>query len=378
MNVFLMYGGESHEHEISKLSAKFVCKSLLDAGHTVYLCGVDKKGQWFLQLPVLKKAIQDKTLYEGEMLSLYVPQDVQEAGTLCLFTIPSLGIWHNTYNPQKLPIDIVFPLIHGHCGEDGTLQHIFDVAKIPYVGCDAIASMCCINKYLTKEILRKNNIPVLTDMLVLSSEVLHQNDKIVENIAHTCITSLGTDSIIVKPTDNGSSFGISVAKNSKELKKALIYCAGYGKNILVEPCLQKKREIEVSVIGNNSSNIKSFSPGEIVVHEGNFYDYTLKYHSNGNQISLHVPVELEEDMIRTICEYAEKAYLSLGCQGFARIDFFLYTKETHTTVPNTIVVNEINTIPGFTSISMFPKMIMNEGMSAEMLMDKIIALGLEK
>ncbi len=375
MNVLLVYGGTSNEHEISKLSAKFVCTSLLEAGHIVYLCGVNKQGQWFLQLPIVSGTIEKNALFDGSALALHTPQDAQEADRLRLFTVPSLGIWQNIQAPAQLPIDIVFPLIHGHFGEDGTLQHLLDGANVPYVGCDAIASMCCISKYLAKEILRKHGIPVLSDIVVPSDTVLGKDDSIVSNIAYKSMELLGSTTIIVKPNDNGSSFGISCTESAEELTSALVSCAKYGKYILLEPFLKKKREIEVSVIGNDEGTIESFAPGEIVLHKGSFYDYSLKYHSSESQVSLCIPADIEDTVKRTICKYAEQSYLALGCRGFARIDFFLYTKEINNeSVANSVVVNEINTIPGFTDISMFPKMVMNEGLSAAELMNKILSL----
>lgn len=368
MNILLLYGGESSEHEVSCRSAKFIYENLLKNGHTVYLAGISKRGKWYLLHYGAGSSIPEHLL-NGNAINLNVPDNEKEEIEKQVWTVPSNGIWHNLLNPVRLPIDLVFPIVHGFFGEDGALQNLIAAAKTALVGCDAMSSLLCMNKLIAKKILREASLPVLPDIKVDRNSVYGKTQSEIETLAQRCLNSVALP-LVVKPSDGGSSIGIFIAHSKEELIVALQECARYTQHILLEPFLQKKRELEVSVIGNNVENTQSFGPGEIILHTGTVYDYNLKYHSTEKEVGLVVPAELSCTLCTKIQNLAMKAYTALGCSGFARIDFFLYDK-------NMLVINEINTLPGFTSISMFPKLILEAGISAEQLIQTLVELGVE-
>lgn len=345
MNVLLLFGGQSHEHEVSLISGAHVLDELNKLNHKVYTVAVHKNGIWHLC------STEEQLAYLKSHNSLFIPSH-NPSDKDVVWTVPSKGIWRNIANPEQMEVDCVVPIIHGYSGEDGLIQGLLELADIPCGGCDATASAMCMNKHVTKLILKHFNIPITPSITVKEEYFVKDEEKTIED----CIQQLSLP-LITKPTDGGSSVGICAAHTKGELLTAFRDSFMFADSVVVEPYLKNIREIEASVI-NKGNEVASFPPGEIVIPSKQIYDYSLKYHSN--HAYAQIPAQLPQSILGKIQKLSEEVFIALGCSGFARIDFFL-------TEDDTIYVNEINTIPGFTPISMFPKMVKQELTIGELL-----------
>ncbi len=336
--IAILYGGTSGEHEVSLRSAASVYKYIDKKKYSITLIGIDINGRWYKQ----KKAVY---MSDGESLK------IERENPVSIF--PGRGLFSNTEN---LNIDFVFPVLHGISGEDGTIQGTLEIAEIPYAGSGILGSAAGMDKSISKQLWQQKGFPV-----VPFKEITAYTDR---NITEA-VNSFGFP-LFVKPARAGSSVGVKRAENKQELIAHIEYAFQLDTKLLIEPAITG-REIECSVIGNESP--ESFYPGEILLTEG-FYDYKSKY-IDVQKARTVVPADLTEDESKHIREYAEKAFLAVEASGFARVDFFIENTS------GKILLNEINTIPGFTSISMFSKMCEASGLDYSSMLNRVIALGKE-
>lgn len=358
MKIALIYGGRSGEHEISLVSAAAIARGLAK-NNDVVLIGITPKGKWFLQDKAELNRITSDTkasfkITEDQAKAVYV---VPGAGKNC-FRTPS----------EQLEIDVVFPALHGTYGEDGTIQGLLDMADIPYVGCTTMASSLTMDKEKTKQVLEAAGIPVVPYICMKRCDLndSHRYDEIFQR----CIDDLGFP-LFIKPCCAGSSNGANKAKTPKELSFYLMEAFSWDDKVLIEKAINA-REVECSVTGNsttaNPNNadevVKAYIPGEIVPTH-TFYDFDAKY-NDPNGADLRIPADLSTDLIETIRSTAVKTFKTLDCSGLSRVDFFI-DKDT-----NAIYLNEVNTLPGFTPISMFPKMCEKAGLEFEKLTELLI------
>jgi len=348
INLLVLFGGQSEEHEVSLMSCESVLKHIDSGKYNIYCVGITKKGQWRLFDGAFD--LIGKGRWEEHSKRIVFPGD------------PSFGGFFLHDDPLKIyPVDVAFPIMHGPLAEDGTLQGLFELANIPYVGCQVTSSALCMDKWLTKAVFKANEIPCCGYMLVLRNETINNSRETISKIKERF-----NYPVFVKPANLGSSVGISKANDDESLLKALIEAGKHDRKILVEEFIDC-REIECSVLGNDDP-IASL-PGEIVP-SNDFYDYNAKY-LDGNS-KLIIPANVEEKKANEIKQLAIRAYKALDCSGMARVDFFL-EKGT-----GRVLVSEINTIPGFTNISMFPKLLEASGIAYGDLIGKLIELAFER
>ncbi len=347
LRVGILFGGRSGEHEVSLASAASVIRALDPEKYEAVPIGISKDGRWLVSAKA-HKMLAD-VLKTGNRVLL--PADPSAA------TLVPLGAGAGQ---PSVPIDVVFPVLHGTFGEDGTVQGLLEMANMPYVGAGVLASAVGMDKDVQKRLFEQAGLPVVSFLVFRRSE--WENNR--EDIAADVLTQLRLP-IFVKPATAGSSVGMTKVTTREQLPEAIDLAAQFGMKIIVERGVDA-REIEVSVLGNDE--IRASVPGEIVPHR-DYYDYKAKYIEQGTQ--LVIPAELTEKQVRTFQEYAVKAFRCIDGTGMARCDFFL-EKRT-----NKIYVNELNTIPGFTSISMYPKLWEASGLSYSQLLDDLINLALE-
>lgn len=348
MNIALIYGGRSGEHEISLVSAASIARGI-DKKNTVTLIGITKDGRWFLQ---------NNAEYERICKDKKASFKIEEAEENKIFVVP--GGKNNAFCTKNgsLNIDVVFPALHGTYGEDGTIQGLLDMADIPYVGCQTMASAVTMDKEKTKQILKSSEIPVVPYICIKRCDL--NNSQRYDEIFQRCIDELGFP-LFIKPCCAGSSNGANKATTPKELSFYLMEAFTWDDKVLVEKSINA-REIECSVTGNSttanpnneSEAVRAYIPGEInPTHT--FYDFDAKY-NDPNGAELLIPANISTDLIETIRTTAVRAYKALDCSGLSRVDFFI-DRDT-----GSLYLNEINTLPGFTSISMFPKMCEKAGL----------------
>ncbi len=358
MKIAIIYGGRSGEHEISLVSAAMIARSLAKK-HTIRLIGITKDGRWFYQDAAELERIQKET---ATALRISENEDAQ------VFIVPGGGTMAFRTVRKTFEVDSVFPVLHGGYGEDGTIQGLFEMADIPYVGCTTLASALTMDKEKTKQILMAAGIPVVPYICIKRCDLLdpHRYDELVKKAEETLKYPL-----FVKPCSQGSSNGAAKALTHNEFSSALRDAFRWDDKALVEKAIDA-REIECSVTGNSvtappdsdDETVKAYLPGEIVpAHD--FYDYDAKYNDPHGAV-FHVPAALSTDMIETVRSTAVKAYKALDCAGMGRVDF-LIDKKT-----GDIFLNEVNAIPGFTPISMFPKMCEKAGLSFDELTERLL------
>lgn len=348
MNIALIYGGRSGEHEISLVSAASIARGI-DKKNTVTLIGITKDGRWFLQ---------NNAEYERICKDKKASFKIEESEENKIFVVP--GGKNNAFCTKNgsLNIDVVFPALHGTYGEDGTIQGLLDMADIPYVGCSTMASAVTMDKEKTKQILKSAEIPIVPYICIKRCDL--NNSQRYDEIFQRCIDEIGFP-LFIKPCCAGSSNGANKATTPKELSFYLMEAFTWDDKVLVEKSINA-REIECSVTGNSttanpnneSEAVRAYIPGEInPTHT--FYDFDAKY-NDPNGAELLIPANISTDLIETIRTTAVRAYKALDCSGLSRVDFFI-DRDT-----GSLYLNEINTLPGFTSISMFPKMCEKAGL----------------
>jgi D-alanine-D-alanine ligase len=345
LRVAVLFGGRSGEHEVSLASAASVIRGMdLDKYEPVPI-GITKDGHWLMGEGAAK-ALPD-ILKNGRRVMLAA--DPTEAALMPL---------DRGAGAQRF--DVVFPVMHGTFGEDGTIQGMLELAGLPFVGAGVLGSAIGMDKDVSKRLCQGAGIPVVPWITVYRSQWEKEPDAVKKSIEEKFEYP-----VFVKPATLGSSVGMTKAHNDEELGPALNFAAEYGMKILVEKSVTA-REIEVAVLGNHDP--KASIPGEIVPHR-EFYDYAAKYLEEGTQ--LLIPAELKEAQVKKVQTLAVEAFRALELSGMARVDFFLEKKG------GKLYLNEVNTIPGFTSISMYPKLWEATGIPFRELVDKLIELAFE-
>lgn len=334
--VLLLFGGESSEHDVSIMSARNVYAAMDGEKYQVKLCYIDRGGKWWLL-----DEWKDNLERHGGAQLLVAP------GTGSFMTIPGNGVVH---------ADVILPILHGKNGEDGTVQGLAQLAHVPIVGCDVTASAVCMDKALSKQILVANNIKTAKFLIHRKGGQLPEYTD--------AVTALG-EVMFVKPSRAGSSVGVSKVRNEAEFKRAITVALEHDSTVLIEEAIEG-RELETAVLGNPPKH-KVSGIGEIVTG-ADFYDYDDKY-SDESTAQVLTNVDLPESVESVIRETSHKVYELLGCKGLARVDYLLKG--------NTAYVLEINTLPGFTNISMYPKLWRAAGMHYPALIDELITNALQ-
>nr|AIA13336.1 D-alanine--D-alanine ligase [uncultured bacterium] len=348
--VGIIFGGRSAEHEVSLQLAMSIIANIDNEKYEVVPIGITKTGQWAL-VPGPQNLIDTE-----QPKPLEVNDDNDKPGVLVRGQAATLT---EAVDPLKVlsSVDVVFPVLHGPYGEDGTIQGMLKVANIPFVGPSVLGSAVAMDKDVMKRLFKASGVP--TPKLL----VFHKADE--DSIQFSKISAeLGT-LVFVKPANLGSSVGVSKVTNEEQLKRAVDEAFKYDTKILIEEGIDG-REIECSVLGNE--NPIASVPGEIVVH-ADFYSYDAKY-LNETSSSLIIPAELSPELTKKVQDLSIAAFEALCCEGMARVDFFLRGKE--------LLVNEVNTIPGFTKISMYPKLWEASGMPYSELIDRLIELAIAR
>jgi len=352
LRVGVVFGGRSGEHEVSLMSAASIMRTLVSAGYDVVPIGIDKGGRWLL--PASTDAALQGILESGSQPVSMLPQPGQQGLVRLEPGRGTLGL--------AARIDVVFPALHGTYGEDGAIQGLLEMADIPYVGAGVLASAVGMDKEVQKRLFRQAGIPVLDFKMVQRTRFGREPDVVIDEIerqfGYPCF---------IKPCNLGSSVGVTKAKDRPGLKAALEDASLYDRRLLVEQAAQDAREIECSVLGNDDP-IASM-PGEILPAR-EFYDYMAKYHDSRSRTE--VPARLPKDTIEEVRDLATRCFRVIDCCGMARVDFFVSRNDY------SVVVNEINTIPGFTKISMYPKMWEASGISYPELLTRLVDLALER
>jgi D-alanine-D-alanine ligase len=355
LKIGLIFGGRSGEHEISLLSAQGVMGAIDQEKYEVVPIGITKEGRW------LAAGDPMKALSTGEAAESNPAALLAEPSQRGLMRLEDREQERALKAIQVSQIDVAFPILHGPYGEDGTVQGLLELAGIPYVGAGVLASAVGMDKVVFKDVVRAHGLPVPAYLAVKRREWEQEPDQTVARIE----AEIGYP-CFVKPANLGSSVGISKAHDRAELHQALSEAARYDRKLLVEAAIDA-REIEVSVLGNDEP-IASV-PGEILPSR-EFYDYAAKYLDAESE--LLIPAPIPPETAERVRELAVKAYLAIDCAGMARADFLL-DRQT-----GEVYLNEVNTLPGFTPISMYPKLWEATGISYPELIDRLVQLALER
>ena len=347
LRIGVLFGGRSGEHEVSLASAASVIRALDPEKYEAVPIGISKDGRWLVGTGSLKMLAD--VLKSGDRVVL--PPDPSAAALVRLG--PSAV-------QPSVSVDVVFPVLHGTFGEDGTVQGLLELAGLPYVGAGVLASAVGMDKDVQKRLFEQAGLPIVPFLAIRRSEWEHERAKVLQ-----AIKKKFRFPIFVKPATLGSSVGMTRVKKAHEIPTALDLAAEFALKIIVERGVTG-REIEVSVLGNDE--LRASIPGEIVPHR-EYYDYRAKYLEQGTQ--LLIPARLTKKQVGIFQDYAVRAFRAIDGTGMARCDFFL-EKRT-----GKIFVNELNTIPGFTSISMYPKLWEASGLPYPKLIDRLIALAIE-
>jgi D-alanine-D-alanine ligase len=359
--VGVVFGGRSGEHDVSLRSAQTVMAALTAAGHEVVPIGVSREGAWLtsgdpmheLQAASPLFALQSGTPSEGQVINAVAQLSRAASASTQPAVIPANG-WAGN-------LDVIFPVMHGPMGEDGTVQGLFELAGLPYVGAGVMASAVGMDKSIARQLLAQAGIPQAPWLTVLTKEWQRFPDAIRADIER----ELGYP-CFVKPSNMGSSVGVSKVRDASELSAAMAEAAAFDRKIVVEKGIDA-REVEVAVLGNDEPEASVV--GEIVPsHE--FYDYEDKYVDGRSELLIPAPIPAEAaEEVRSI---AVRAFRVLDCAGMARVDFFVDRTSGR------VLLNEVNTIPGFTSISMYPKLWEASGIALPDLVARLVDLAVER
>lgn len=356
----IIFGGRSGEHEVSVRSAKTVIEQIDKERYEVVPIAIGKKGNWLnpaQSLELLPFEIQQKL---GAAVRNFPNNNVALLGDS-----QYNGLMNLSGDEKTLPLDVIFPVLHGTYGEDGTIQGLLEMADIPYVGCGVLASACGMDKVFMKSLFRDSDLPMCRYVWFLRGEWERNPEAVVSQIA----VKLGYP-CFVKPANLGSSVGVSKAIDENSLVEAIRLAAEYDRKIIVEENLDM-REIECAVIGNDAP--RASLPGEYVINSDDkkFLDYTEKYHGTGNN-QFVVPALVSDELSAKIQQMAIAAYRAIDASGLARVDFFLRNDS------GVLLINEINTLPGLTDASGFPKMWAGTNLAFPKVIDELVKLAFER
>ena len=348
MKIGVVFGGPSGEYDVSCVSANTIVSTLMDAGYTqVFPIGVAKDGRWYGPVAAADIAHFDAAAYADR--ELIFPQ------------YPG-GVMRNAKTFEEIgTLDVVFPIIHGSYGEDGHLQAFFDMCRLPYVGAGMMGSVVGMDKVFMRDILKAHNIPQTDYVAVRRYDFEKEPEQVLDEVEAAL-----TYPMFVKPSCLGSSVGISKVQNREALRDALAAAGKYDSKLIVETGVNA-REIETALLGNFDADMAA--PGEIIT-EGVFYDYESKYILDNSVTK--TPADVTEEQVAELRRIAKKAYAILNLSGMCRADFFIDKDNGR------ILLNEVNTLPGFTSISMYAKMWQASGKSLIDVIERLIELAFEK
>jgi D-alanine-D-alanine ligase len=382
LRVGILFGGRSGEHEVSLLSAASVLNAIDKDKYEVVPIGITKDGRW-LTAEHAENLLTGKLVLEPRNLRAGDPETTSPAAVLArgeAVVVPPEPVHRHSglvpfqtdaglmrrASDRAINVDVIFPVLHGTFGEDGTIQGLLELADIPYVGAGVLGSAAGMDKDIMKSLFIAAGIPIVKHVTILRG-AYEKDPKKVQKVVESKLTY----PVFVKPANLGSSVGISKAHNRKELGPAIEEAAKFDRKIVIEQGVggkkEKAREIECSVLGNDEP--EASVPGEIVPGK-EFYDYTAKYVDEGSQ--LIIPAKLTKAETKRVQELAIKAFQAVDCSGLARVDFLMDPKT------GKIFLNEINTMPGFTAISMYPKLWGASGLPYADLIDRLIQLGIER
>jgi D-alanine-D-alanine ligase len=382
LRVGILFGGRSGEHEVSLLSAASVLNAIDKDKYDVVPIGITKDGRW-LTAEHAENLLQGKLMLEPRNLRAGDPETTSSAAVLArgeavvvppepmhrqsgLVPFQSDAAMFRRASDRAINVDIIFPVLHGTFGEDGTIQGLLELADIPYVGAGVLGSAAGMDKDIMKSLFLAAGIPIVKHVTILRSAWENDPKQVQKRVESRLIYP-----VFVKPANLGSSVGISKAHNRKELGPAIEEAAKFDRKIVIEQGVggkkEKARELECSVLGNDEP--AASVPGEIVPGK-EFYDYTAKYVDEGSQ--LIIPAKLTKAQTKRVQELAIAAFKAVDCSGLARVDFLMDPKTEK------IYLNEINTMPGFTAISMYPKLWASSGLAYPDLIDRLIQLGIER
>jgi D-alanine-D-alanine ligase len=359
INVGILFGGKSAEHEVSLQSAKNVFEAINREKYHPILIGIDKTGRWLLndESKFLLDSGDPRRIrlnQEGENVAL-----IPESGGVLSLLRGNTGV-----NSNDNKIDVIFPILHGPFGEDGTVQGLLKLADLPFVGAGVLGSAVGMDKDVMKRLLRDGGIPIGAFLSLQAHEAVPDYALIVKKLGCP---------FFIKPANMGSSVGVSKVHSEDEYRAAVQDAFIYDRKIILEEFI-KGREIECAVLGNEDP--KASVPGEVIAsHE--FYSYDAKY-LDENGAALEIPAKLPPETVREIQELAIRTFKTLSCEGPGRVDFFLRETGTVTGGKPQVLVNEINTMPGFTKISMYPKLWGASGISYTDLIDALIELAIRR
>lgn len=347
--VAVIFGGQSSEHEVSRTSAMLMLRALNPEKYQVLPIGITKEGQWRIYTGPIEH------IETGDWEKYGVPVCLSpDATKKCFLKIVNGMV-------KEIPVDVVIPVLHGAWGEDGTIQGLLELAQIPYVGCGVLASAVSMDKVFTKMIAKAARIPQAKYLWFYKSDLAERREKVMDQaerkLGYPCF---------VKPSNAGSSVGISKAKNRAELSRALDLAASYDRKVIVEEAIDA-REFECAVLGNEAPVVSGV--GEILA-AAEFYDYDAKYHNSDSRTV--IPAELESEKAEKMRRIAKKIFRAVDGSGLARVDFFVDKKT------GAVLFNELNTMPGFTPISMYPMLWVQAGMTETELMDHFIELAVSR
>lgn len=348
ITVAIIFGGVSSEHNISCISAKTIISKIDYTKYNLVLIGITKQGKWYLFNDDINLLPNDNWLNSKSLVPAFISPDASVHGVV-------------TANGDIIRLDAVFPVLHGKNGEDGTIQGLFQLAQIPFVGCDATSSGVCMDKAVANAVADAFNIPQAKWFAFTQYEYNNNPDECLDG----AIEKLGFP-IFVKPANAGSSVGISKAHNREELKTALTVAFKEDKKAVLEEFIDGF-EVECAVLGNEEP-----ITGEVgrIEAAAEFYDFDAKYNNPASK--LHIPADIGEEKRNEVKAQALRAYKALGCEGLSRVDFFV-TKDD-----GRVLLNEANTIPGQTEISMYAKLFEAVGVSYTELIDRLIALAIKR
>lgn len=348
--IAVLFGGKSSEHEVSRVSASYVISQIPQDKYDIITIGITKEGRWLLYSGDIKN-IKDGSWEKDPNNKLAFIAPAPRVGGMVILN-------ENGYEIVKL--DAVFPVLHGKNGEDGTVQGLLDLAEIPYVGCGLLASAACMDKIVTNIMFENAGIEQAAFTWIYTEEYKNDPD--------ACIVKVEAAldyPIFVKPANAGSSVGVSKAADREQLIKAIEIASKEDRRILFEETIVGK-EVECAVIGN--SETFASVPGQIAP-AAEFYDYDAKYNNAASQ--LFIPAQISDELKEIVRRVAVRAYRALDCTGLARVDFFV-------TDGGRVLLNEINTMPGFTSISMYPKLMAACDIKGSALIERLIELAYER
>lgn len=357
IRVGVILGGRSGEHEVSLASARSVMDAMDNEKYEIVPIGITKEGRW---------------IASGDPIKALEAGDAEASRPAALLGDPSRrGLMRLEETEQAIEatrlaeLDVVFPVLHGPYGEDGTVQGLLELADLPYVGADVVGSVLGMDKAVFKDVMQAHNMPIVEHLVLKRKRWDADPDGVIDEVEEKFDYP-----VFIKPANLGSSVGISKCPDRTELVIGLVEAARYDRKLIVEEAVPTAREIEVSVLGNDDP-IASV-PGEIIPSR-EFYSYEAKYIDDGEQASgLIIPAAVSPEMTERIRDLALRVYKAIDCAGMARVDFLL-SGET-----GELYVNEVNTIPGFTAISMYPKLWEASGISYPELIDRLIDLALER